>query len=141
MPDPEAAAMRDAAMLAQRAAGEQPVPPADPQPGPGAFMAGSAGASAIFPQVVVGGLRLDDVLGRGAWLIARRGEDIMGIPARHLARVEALDGAVLKPFAAGLQAYLKNAGADAVVVRPDRYTFGTGSARALAEVWAATLKG
>ena len=38
--DLAAAAGRDAAMLAQRAKGEQPVPPAEPEIGPGAFMRG-----------------------------------------------------------------------------------------------------
>jgi 3-(3-hydroxy-phenyl)propionate hydroxylase len=135
MPDPAMAAQRDAMMLAQRAAGEQPVPPADPQPGPGAFVAGAAQAASIFPQGMAGGVRLDDVLGRGAWLIARRGADVAGVSSKLLARVEALDGAVLKPFASRLGAYLDAAGADAVLVRADRYTFGTGSVRALVSAW------
>lgn len=135
MPDPAAAAHRDAAMLALRAQGVQPVPPADPQPGPGAFAAGTAQASAVFPQGVVGGQRLDDLLGRGAWLIARRGADLAGVASKVLSRVEALDGSVLKPFAEGLGRYLDGAGADAVLVRPDRYVFGTGSAQALVAAW------
>jgi 3-(3-hydroxy-phenyl)propionate hydroxylase len=135
MPDPAMAAQRDAMMLAQRAAGEQPVPPADPQMGPGAFVGGAAQASSIFPQGNAGGKRLDDVLGRGAWLIARRGSDVAGVSSKLLARVEALDGAVLKPFVAALGKYLDGAGADAVLVRADRYTFGTGSARALVDAW------
>lgn len=135
MPDPAMAAQRDAMMLAQRAAGEQPVPPADPQMGPGAFVAGAAQASAIFPQGMAGGVRLDDVLGLGAWLIARRGSDVAGVSSKLLARVEALDGAVLKPFASRLGDYLDAAGADAVLVRADRYTFGTGSVSDLVRAW------
>jgi 3-(3-hydroxy-phenyl)propionate hydroxylase len=135
MPDPAMAAQRDAMMLAQRAAGEQPVPPADPQPGPGAFVAGVAQAASIFPQGIAGGVRLDDVLGRGAWLIARRGADLAGVSGKLLARVEALDGALLKPFASRLAAYLDAAGADAVLVRADRYTFGTGSVPDLVRAW------
>ena len=141
MADPEAAEMRNAAMLAQRAQGVQPVPPADPQMGPGAFAAGAAQAGAIFPQGMAGGARLDDVLGRGAWLIARRAADVAGVASPLLARVEALDGTVLKPFAAGLSGYLDGAGADAVLVRPDRYIFGTGSARGLVSAWEKALAG
>jgi hypothetical protein len=115
MPDPAMAAQRDAMMLAQRAAGEQPVPPADPQPGPGVFVAGAAKAASIFPQDEVGGRRLDDVMGRGVWLIARRGADVAGVGGKLVSRVEALDGDELKPFAAKLGAYLDGAGADAVI--------------------------
>lgn len=135
MPDPEMAAQRDAMMLAQRAAGEQPVPPADPQIGPGAFVSGSAKASSIFPQGQTGGRRLDDVMGRGAWLIARRSADLAGVSSKLLSRAEALDGDLLKPFASGLAAYLDAASADAVLVRPDRYTFGTGTTRGLLDAW------
>lgn len=135
MADPEGAAMRDAAMLAQRAQGVQPVPPADPQPGPGVFQAGATRAASIFPQDMVGGKRLDDVLGRGAWLIARRSADVAGMSKPLLGRVEALDGALLKPFASKLGAYLDGAKADAVLVRPDRYVFGTGDVRALVGEW------
>lgn len=135
MPDPEMAAQRDAMMLAQRAAGEQPVPPADPKMGPGAFVAVSARAASIFPQDMVGGAQLDDVLGRGAWLIARRGADVAGVASRGLARVETLDGPALAPFAQKLGAYLDGAGADAVIVRADRYVFGTGTVGELVKAW------
>jgi 3-(3-hydroxy-phenyl)propionate hydroxylase len=141
MPDPEMAAQRDAMMLAQRAAGEQPVPPADPQPGPGVFVAGAARAASIFPQDEIGGKRLDDVLGRGAWLIARRGADLAGVSGKLLSRVEALDGDRLKPFASALAAYLDTARADAVLVRPDRYTFGTGGVKALVGAWEKAIHG
>jgi 3-(3-hydroxy-phenyl)propionate hydroxylase len=141
MPDPAMAAQRDAMMLAQRAAGEQPVPPADPQPGPGAFVAGAAKAASIFPQDEVGGARLDDVMGRGAWLIARRGADVAGVGSKLVSRVEALDGDRLNPFAAKLGAYLDGAGADAVIVRADRYVFGTGSVQGLMAEWVRALAG
>ncbi len=141
MPDPEMAAQRDAMMLAQRAAGEQPVPPADPQIGPGAFVSGSAKASSIFPQGQAGGKRLDDVMGGGAWLIARRSADLAGVSSKLLSRVEALDGNALKPFAPALAAYLDSAGADAVLVRPDRYTFGTGGVKALVGAWEKAIHG
>jgi 3-(3-hydroxy-phenyl)propionate hydroxylase len=140
IPDAEAAAMRDTAMLAARAAGQQPVPPADPQPGPGAFMKDNAQAATIFPQDKADGHYLDDVLGRGAWLIARDANDIAGLKNPHLARIESLDGATLKPFSAKLGALLDAYGAEAVLVRPDRYTFGTGNARDLANAYTAAVR-
>jgi 3-(3-hydroxy-phenyl)propionate hydroxylase len=138
--DPEAAAQRDAGMLAMRAAGQQPVPPPDPQLGPGAFMPNAPSAATIFPQDNVGGTYLDDVLGRGAWLIARDGNDIAGLKSPFLARIESLDGAALKPFAANLSALLDSYRAAAVLVRPDRYTFGTGSAGELANAYATAMR-
>jgi 3-(3-hydroxy-phenyl)propionate hydroxylase len=138
--DPQAAAQRDAGMLAMRAAGQQPVPPPDPQLGPGAFMPNAPRAATIFPQDNVGGTYLDDVLGRGAWLIARNAADIAGLKSPLLARIESLDGATLKPFATKLGALLDAYDTAAVLVRPDRYTFGTGSARELANAYAAALR-
>jgi 3-(3-hydroxy-phenyl)propionate hydroxylase len=138
--DPEAAAQRDAAMLAAKAAGQQPVPPPDPQLGPGAFMPNAPRAATIFPQGKVGGTYLDDTLGRGAWLIARRANDIAGLKNPYLARIESLDGATLKPFAAKLTGLLDTYAADAVLVRPDRYVFGTGNARQLASSFTASMR-
>ena len=139
MPDAEAAAQRDAALLAQRAQGLQPVPPPDPQPGPGAFLQASPRAASIFPQSIVGGQRLDDVMGPGAWLIARRHADVAGLSDPCLARSEALDGPLLKDFSGPLSAYLDAAGGDAVIVRPDRYVFGTGEAKALVADYARAI--
>ncbi len=139
MPDAEAAAQRDAALLAQRAQGLQPVPPPDPQPGPGAFLQASPRAASIFPQSIVGGQRLDDVMGPGAWLLARRHADVAGLSDPCLARSEALDGPLLKDFSGPLSAYLDAAGGDAVIVRPDRYVFGTGEAKALVADYARAI--
>ena len=138
--DPEMAAQRDAVMLAQRAQGQQPVPPPDPSPGPGIFMTGSARAGSIFPQGVAGEKRLDDLLGAGAWLIVRTSREVAGIGS-PVARVVALAVDELAPFAPGLSAWLDDARADAVLVRPDRYVFGTGDARALLSAYEAALRG
>jgi 3-(3-hydroxy-phenyl)propionate hydroxylase len=43
-------------------------------------------------------------------------------------RVFHIDSPVLSPFRAALQSWLATAKAEAVLVRPDRYVFGTGSA-------------
>lgn len=138
--DPVAAAQRDAFMLAERAKGATPVPPADPKVGPGAFLTHTPRAGTIFPQDTVNGMRLDDVLGRGAWLIGRRTSDIAGVENAFVARIEALDGSVLKPFAAKLTALLDGDGTDAILVRPDRYVFGSGQARELSDAFANTLR-
>lgn len=138
--DPEMAAQRDAVMLAQRAQGQQPVPPPDPSPGPGVFLSSSARAGSIFPQDMSDGRRLDDVMGPGAWLIARRSSDVAGLKSALLAGVEGLDGVLLKAFSGALSAYLEQAGSDAVLVRPDRYVFGTGSAAALASAYARAME-
>lgn len=141
MADRDAAAQRDAFMLAERAKGATPVPPADPTVGPGAFLVDTPCAGAIFPQETVNDLRLDDILGRGAWLIARRTADIAGLNNPLLARFEAIDGSVLTPFAVKLTALLDDVGADAILVRPDRYIFGTGQARDLSNAFSKALLG
>lgn len=122
--DPAAAAARDEAMLAARAAGQSPdgnlaYPPIEH----GAILAGSAGAGSYFPQPVVDGQRLDDVLGAGHWVLSR----------------DSLDRPELAPFAAALTGWFDRTGADAVLVRPDRYVFGTGNPALLERDWAALL--
>lgn len=138
--DRATAAARDAGMLAQRAAGASPLPP--PRAAPfteGCVLAGSPGAGALFPQPTLGRgprrLRLDDVLGDGAWLISRS-----PVPAARdgLERV-ALGCAELAPFRARLEAWLDERGAQAVLVRPDRYVFGAGEPDALVAAWSAAL--
>jgi 3-(3-hydroxy-phenyl)propionate hydroxylase len=115
--DPQQAALRDAGMLAQRAAGHQPPAVVSPRLGPGLGLGEVGGV--YFPQPWAGDLRLDDVLGEGPWLIVRG----------------AMDGA-LTPFAAALDGWLEARDAEAVLVRPDRYVFGAGSPSALQAAWA-----
>lgn len=123
--DPAAAAARDAQMLAARAAGHSPDGTVEYPPiADGLILSGSAGAGSYFPQPVAGEARLDDVLGAGHWQIDRA----------------ALERAELVPFRAELAAWLEAQGAEAVLVRPDRYVFGTGSAGALEASWTAALR-
>ena len=123
--DPAAAAMRDAQMLAARAAGQSPDGAlAFPPITEGAIIAGSPGAGSYFPQPVAGGLRLDDVLGGGHWLLTRA----------DLARSE------LAPFSAALVGWLDKNAVEAVLVRPDRYVFGSGDPATLSAAWAALFK-
>jgi len=133
--DPEQARARDAQLLAAHRAGAQTLPLRTPSPlaGPG-FMTGSPGAGEIFPQPVAGA-RLDDVLGRRAWLIAK------SIPEGADSDVEpvALGDARLAPFP-GVASWLTARGVDAVLVRPDRYVFGSGPADALVSAWRRLLR-
>jgi 3-(3-hydroxy-phenyl)propionate hydroxylase len=138
--DPEAAARRDAAMLAAQAGGASALPPMTPAPfASGCVLAGSAGAGALFPQPTAGqgGARLwlDDQLGDAACLIARKGA--AGEPPG--VRVLDLDAEALAPFRPALLAWLDQCQAEAVLVRPDRYVFGTGAPRGLLEAWEASL--
>jgi 3-(3-hydroxy-phenyl)propionate hydroxylase len=138
--DREAAAARDAEMLARQAAGAAPLPPLRAAPfKQGCVLAGTAGAGELFPQPTRGAgrrrRRLDDGLGDGPWLISRRpAAPVAGIATHHLGEP------TLAPFSADLLAWLEARGTEAVLVRPDRYVFGTGEPAALAAAWAAALK-
>ncbi len=119
---PFGAWLRDMKFKLGRALGKLPDgPPAYPPISAGRIMAGSPAAGSYFPQpLAADGTRLDQVMGLGHWLIAR-GD---------------LDKAPLKPFADALHQWLDSVAAEAVLVRPDRYVFGTGSANDLEVAWA-----
>jgi 3-(3-hydroxy-phenyl)propionate hydroxylase len=122
--DPAAAAARDAQMLAARAAGQAPDGGVEYPPIlEGAILAGSAAAGSYFPQPVADGLKLDDLLGPEYWLLARA----------DLAKVG------LAPFRTQLDPWFAKHSAEAVLVRPDRFVFGTGEPTTLADAWAAQL--
>lgn len=137
--DPAAAAARDRDMLAMRAAGAPPPPLRTAPFAEGCILAGSPGAGELFPQPTSGRgarrLRLDDGLGPGPWLIGRG--PVTGSPglAAHQ-----LDEPLLAPFRADLLRWLESHGAEAVLVRPDRYVFGAGQSATLAAAWTAALK-
>lgn len=129
--DPVAAAARDAAMLAGPK-GSAPQP--SPMLGPGRQAVGSPGAGSFFPQTWAEGRGLDDVLGPGPWLIARD-----AAPETPGVTTAALSDPALAGHREGLVRWLDSQGADAVLVRPDRYVFGTGEPAALVEGWRAPL--
>lgn len=138
--DPAEVAARDDQMLAAQAAGAPPIPPSAPQPfAAGAILVGSPAAGAYFPQpwsTDEGPVeRLDDVLGAGAWLISRdgAGRTLKGV------RNAALSDARLTRLAPALRAWLDAQGVEAVLVRPDRYVFGTGAPADLLDAYAARL--
>ena len=136
--DKGTAAARDQNLLAQRAAGAAPPPIRTAPFTDGCVLAGSPGAGELFPQPTSGRgqrrLRLDDGLGEGPWLISTMPTGAAGPTTRHL------DEPMLAPFRADLLRWFEARGAEAVLVRPDRYVFGTGEPMALAAAWRAALR-
>jgi 3-(3-hydroxy-phenyl)propionate hydroxylase len=138
--DPDAAAQRDAGMLAARAAGAPGLPPPQAMAfAAGCIAPGTPGAGSVFPQPCVdqdgGRLRLDDVVGNVAWLLSRQP---VAEPASDVTALT-LDDARLAAFHAPLLAWLDRLGVDAVLVRPDRYVFGAGEPGQLLAAWARSL--
>ncbi|PZQ58341.1 MAG: monooxygenase [Phenylobacterium zucineum] len=136
MLDPEAAAKRDAGMLAARAAGVAPLPPLQPPVfAAGCILAGAPAAGGMFPQPRAGDRRLDDAVGDHPWLLARNR------PTEAAAGVQALglDDPDLAPFRAALADWLDRLGVEAVLVRPDRYVFGAGDPGRLLAAWTHAL--
>jgi 3-(3-hydroxy-phenyl)propionate hydroxylase len=138
--DPAAAAERDRAMLAQRAAGRGPGGGVSYPPiAVGCVVAGSPAAGELFPQPwasLASHDRLDDVLGDGPWLIMRQSASA-AMPAAAV-RNFAMTDPILAPFAVDLSGWLDRRGVgEAILVRPDRYVFGSGSVDRLLQAWSA----
>jgi 3-(3-hydroxy-phenyl)propionate hydroxylase len=138
--DRDAAAARDAGMLAQQASGGAGLAPPRAAPfAAGCILAGSPGAGALFPQPSSGRgprrLRLDDALGDTGWLISRTpvSDAPEGIKCADMASDE------LAPFRAKLETWLDKHCAEAVLVRPDRYVFGAGAPDPLLAAWSSAL--
>ena len=113
--------VRDTKFRLARALGKLPDgPPAYPPISDGAILVGSNAAGTYFPQALsADGQRLDDVFGIGQWLISR----------------DDLAAQKLAPFAASLGQWLDKAQAEAVLIRADRYVFGTGTRDSLRAAW------
>lgn len=138
--DPEAAAQRDAEMLAARERGAPPLPPLQPPAfAAGCILPGAPGAGGMFPQPTAGEgatrRRLDDVLGHDAWLVTGR---TVAKPAGGV-RLLAPDTDAVAPFRAALQGWLATQGVEAVLIRPDRYVFGAGDPDTLLTAWTEAL--
>lgn len=131
--------VRDMKFKLGKAMGKLPDgPPAYPPISAGAILLGSPAAGSYFPQVVAdqgGQTRLDDTLGLGPWLIMK---DTPTLPMPAGLKALGLDAPSLSPFAAQLRRWLEDFGAQAVLVRPDRYVFGTGASDTLVRAWAAS---
>ncbi len=139
--DRDAAAARDRHMLDIRKSGASPLPPLQPAPfANGCILAGSPGAGDIFPQATsdesAQRRRLDDAMPDGAWLISREPVKL----ASDGLIVLSLGDDALAPFRSALTTWLDECGAEAVLVRPDRYVFGTGEPVALAAAWSHALR-
>ena len=102
-------------------------------------MEGSSQAGALFPQpvVTVDGVtvRMDDVLGEGAWLITATPAQVAGPDVTAVG----LDDRRVAIFREALAAWLTGNGVEAVLVRPDRPVFGAGEARHLLRAWSQAL--
>lgn len=135
--DPEIARTRDEQMLAARAKGEASVVlAAAPSFSGSAILDDTPAAGEKFPQpswregdTIV---RLDDVLGAGPWLIARSGGSLQ--PVTGIRMVDVTDPSLSK-FRDALEGWLADQGTDAVLVRPDRYIYGTGEPAMLLDRW------
>ncbi|WP_189338315.1 bifunctional 3-(3-hydroxy-phenyl)propionate/3-hydroxycinnamic acid hydroxylase [Sphingobium sp. SCG-1] len=138
--DREMAAARDAQMLADRAAGVPMPDISSPNLAVAFGLPATPHAGERFIQPVVGREDaapqwMDDLLGRGAWLIGE-GPDIAVDPGLPDLRLFDVDSSALAQFAPALRAWLGNAGARAVLVRGDRYVFGTGTPAELVAAYA-----
>ena len=123
MQDAEAAKARDAGMIAgHKAGGAAPLPP--PPPMIGGALHASPRAGELSPQYA----RFDDARGNGAWLL-HRGQAVESDD------VEVVDVSGLTPWETWLGE------AEAALIRPDRYVFGTGAANDLIAAWRKGLAG
>ena len=134
--DPQAAAMRDAGMLAARENGAPPLQP--PVFATGCILTGAPGAGGMFPQPTAGDgadrKRFDDLLGHDAWLVSRT-----TVATPEGVRALTLDAEALAPFRSALADWFDKLGVEAVLIRPDRYVFGAGDAASLLRAWAESL--
>ena len=123
MQDAEAAKARDAGMIAgHKAGGAAPLPP--PPPMIGGALHASPRAGELSPQYA----RFDDARGNGAWLL-HRGQSVESDD------VEVVDVSGLTQWETWLGE------AEAALIRPDRYVFGTGAANDLIAAWRKGLAG
>jgi 3-(3-hydroxy-phenyl)propionate hydroxylase len=133
--DPDAAAARDAQMLAARASGGAPDAPRYPAIERGLILERAPGAGGYFPQAVNTDAtppRLDDFLGPGAWLVHRGGKACdPGVAGLRYVLTSTLPPA----FAAPIEAWLSEREVEAVLVRPDRYVFAGGDPTLLGDAW------
>lgn len=141
--DIEQARQRDEQLLAARKAGVMPIKlgAAPPLAGP-CILTGSAKAGEIFPQPVAVSpagevVRLDDALNDDAWLITA--QSVPDFIPFGLSLV-GLDDPRVALFRGALAAWLVENGVEAVLVRADRYIFGTGMPADLLHGWSHAMQ-
>jgi 3-(3-hydroxy-phenyl)propionate hydroxylase len=135
--DGEVARARDEQMLRARSVGVSIALPSLPGIVDG-FVTATPMAGELFPQPrahLANGSegRLDDLMGHEFWLISRRtiGESLPHLKAVQLG-VDLFDDGTIDNW-------LRKADAEAVLIRPDRYVYGTGSQAALVDSLRALL--
>lgn len=138
--DPEMAAGRDAQMLEAKAAAAPMPDISSPQLDIVFGLPDTSHAGERFFQPIVTAAdgdisRLDDILGPGAWLIMDGDAQVSAATVLGLRVLQTTD-AILKPFKGALQAWLAEAESAAVLVRADRYVFGTGESARLVRTYA-----
>ncbi|MBI3758487.1 MAG: hypothetical protein HY269_01880 [Deltaproteobacteria bacterium] len=84
-------------------------------------------------------MRFDDNLGEGDWLITRDAVTAHESELPIALHKVSLRDAALKPFHPTLKAWFANHDVEAVLVRPDRFVFGTGDAHQLIASYANAL--
>ena len=129
--DPVRAARRDADMLPN-----PQITRASPLPGiSGLTLDDSPAAGTLFPQppqqADMAGL--DDILGSGAWLVHRGSAPLCR--KRPGLKIVPIESTLPADMAALVTGWLDGHNIDAVLVRPDRYIFGTGTAQMLCDAW------
>jgi 3-(3-hydroxy-phenyl)propionate hydroxylase len=129
--DPNAAAARDAAMIADWNAGKRPPMIPYPPLAEGCLIGGAVSGE-LFIQPMIDGERMDYRLGEGPWLITKTTVD-------SDLKQFVIESDALGSFSTPLAAWLDEHAADAVLVRPDRHIFGVGKAADLVEAWRAKL--
>ena len=105
--------------------------PEFPSIGKGLMLEESSGAGSYFPQPVVGGKKLDDLLGKGWWLISR--DDVGNSFETKAFKFAQLTDAKLSTHAPALAEWMDYHSTNAVLVRPDHYVFGTGEPQELVQ--------
>jgi 2-polyprenyl-6-methoxyphenol hydroxylase-like FAD-dependent oxidoreductase len=133
--DPELAAERDAAMLADRARPDYvSPPPLLPRLGPGLFIEDDPGSGQLGPQGQLesgeGRGLFDDVFGNGFALVARTRADLAGLSRGNREALASLGGVVVAADEIGdtsnvYRPWLESLGCAAVLTRPDFYVFGS----------------
>lgn len=135
--DPEAVRARDKHMIAARSSGSGPdTSLASPPLADGCILSSSSAAGVYFPQLTTAGHvpdKLDDALGRGAWLISKT--EVNAEDTEPNVACVSIEDDALKPFQNELLNWLAKHDAEAVLIRPDRSVFGAGSPGALLSKW------